>query len=78
MVYYGTSNGSLNLMSDPVESGDDFDEENSEFCTELTDLLHHTMYYFNVTATNTIGSTSTTVLNFHTEEIRKLLDSSIL
>ena len=75
VVHYGTAMASLNLMSDPVESRDDFLAVNQVFSAELTKLVHYTTYYFQVTAANTYGFNRTEMKNFQTKEIRKSLDS---
>ena len=44
------------LMSDPVESGADFDAEDQMFSVELTRLKPNTAYNYQVISTNTIGT----------------------
>ena len=57
VVSYST--GSLTrqvLMSDPVESGADFDAVNQMFSVELTGLEPHTAYNYQVVSSNTVGT----------------------
>ena len=63
--------GSLNLMSDPVESRDDFEEENTLFTVQLNGLHPRTMYYYQVSATNSIASTLSDIVAFQTGDPRK-------
>ena len=44
------------LMSDPVESGADFDAVNQMFSVELTGLEPNTAYNYQVISSNTVGS----------------------
>ena len=57
IVSYST--GSLTrqvLMSDPVESGADFDAVNQMFSVELTGLKPNTAYNYQVISNNTVGT----------------------
>ena len=57
VVSYST--GSLTrqvLMSDPVESGADFDAVNQTFSVELTGLEPNTAYNYQVISSNTVGT----------------------
>ena len=64
---------SLNEMSDPVESGSDFETVNQVFSVELTDLMDANMYFYRVVATNgQPGSTSSDIQSFITATLRKL------
>ena len=64
--------GSLAVMSDPVESGSDFEAVNQVFSVALTGLVDTTTYFYQVVATNGQGSTSSDVLSFTTTILRKL------
>ena len=71
VAHYGTSNGSLNLMSGPVESGDDFEAENQVYMVRLNGLNPGVLYYYQVIATNTYNSTMSGMETFHTLDQRK-------
>ena len=72
VVNYGTSMSSLNVMSDPVQSGSDFEAVDQVFSVELTGLVDTTTYYYQVVATNGQGSTSSVIQSFTTTILRKL------
>ena len=76
VVHYGTNMGSLNVMSDPVESGDDFEEENTLFTVQLNGLHPGTMYYCQVSATNSNASTLSDIELFQTGDQRKFYTRS--
>ena len=63
--------GSLNVMSDPVESGDDFEAVNIIFTVHLTELHPETLYYHQVIATNSNASTLSDTELFQTDDRRK-------
>ena len=67
VVSYST--GSLTrqvLMSDPVESGADFDAVNQTFSVELTGLEPNTTYNYQVITENTVATTTSELQNFIT------------
>ena len=67
IVSYST--GSLThqvLMSDPVESGTDFDAEDQMFSVELTRLKPNTAYNYQVISNNTIGTNTSETKNLTT------------
>ena len=66
VVHYGTIMGSLNLMSDPVESGDDFVAVNQVYSVSITGLEAVTEYYYMVVSTSTGGTTDSDVESFTT------------
>ena len=70
VVHYGTNMGSLDLMSDPVESGDDFEAVNTIFTVQLKGLNPGTMYYYQVNATNSNASTLSDIELFQTDAKR--------
>ena len=72
VVNYGTSMSSLDTMSDPVQSGNDFEAVNQAFSVELTGLVDTTTYFYQVVATNGQGSTSSAIQSFNTTILRKL------
>ena len=63
--------GSLNLMSDSVESGDDFEAVNRVYMVRLNGLNPRVLYYYQVIATNTYNSTMSGMETFHTLDQRK-------
>ena len=66
--------GSLDLMSGPVESGDDFVAENmSIFTIHLTELHPGTMYYYQVSATNSNASILSDIELFQTNDKRRCI-----
>ena len=72
VVNYGTSMSSLDAMSNPVQSGSDFEAVDRVFLVELTGLVDSTTYFYQVVATNGQGSTSSVIQNFVTTILRKL------
>ena len=63
------STGSLTrqvLMSDPVESGADFDAVNQMFSVELTGLKPNTAYKYQVISSNTVGTNTSETKNLTT------------
>ena len=67
VVSYST--GSLTrqvLMSDPVESGADFDAVNQIFSVELTGLKPNTAYNYQVISSNIIGTNTSETKNLTT------------
>ena len=66
VVHYGTNMGSLNVMSDPVESRDDFIAENQVYSVPITGLEAVTEYYYMVVSTSTGGTTNSDVESFTT------------
>ena len=72
VVNYGTSMSSLDMMSDPLQSGSDFEAVDQVFSVELTGLVDTTTYYYHVVATNEQGSTSSVIQNLTTTILRKL------
>ena len=65
--------GSLDLMSGPVESGDDFVAENTLFIVQLNGLHPGTLYYYHVSATNSNASTLSDIELFKTGDQRKCI-----
>ena len=72
VVNYGTSMSLLNVMSNPVQSGSDFEAVNQVFSVELTGLVDTTTYFYQVVAANGQGSTSSDRERFNTSILRKL------
>ena len=67
-VQYGTEMTMLLSISEVVEGNTDTSVINEVFSVNITGLIPFTTYYYIVTATNTIGSTNTAVMNFTTDE----------
>ena len=72
-VHFGTSPGSLTPFNQQQQSGDNFTATNLQFSIELTGLSAGTTYYYQVVAVNSVGSTQSTVRQFTTNELRKLI-----
>ena len=72
VMNYGISMHSLDLMSDPVESGSNFEAVNQVFSVALTGLVDSTTYFYQMVVTNGQGSTSSDVQSFITIIVRKL------
>ena len=72
-VHFGTSPGSLTSFNQQRQSGDNFTATNLQFSVQLTRLSAGTTYYYQVVAVNTLGSTQSTVQQFRTNELRKLI-----
>ena len=67
-VQYGTEMTMLLSISEVVEGNTDTSVINEVFSVNITGLIPFTTYYYIVSATNTIGSTNTSVMNFTTGE----------
>ena len=67
-VQYGTEMTMLLSISEVVEGNTDTSIINEMFSVNITGLIPFTTYYYIVTATNTIGSANTSVMNFTTDE----------
>ena len=73
-LHFGTSPGSLTNVSQQRHSGDNFTATNLQFSIQLTGLAPGTTYYYQVVAMNSVpGSNQSTVLQFPTNELRKLI-----
>ena len=72
-VHFGTSSGSLTNSSQQRQSGDNFTATNLQFSVQLTGLAAGTTYYYQVVAVNSVGSNQSTVEQFRTNELRKLI-----
>ena len=58
IVQYGTASNSLTSTSPTVSIGNDITRTNFMLSVELTGLTRDTLYYYQVEATNTAGSTT--------------------
>ena len=70
-AHLGTSSGSLTLFSQQRQSGDNFTTINLPFSVELTGLSAGTIYYYQVVAVNSVGSTASVEQIFTTTELRR-------
>ena len=68
-IYYGTSQSSLTKYNITVDGLVNYTVMDNEYTITVADLLFNTMYYYNVMATNTEGSMSTSISNFTTLNI---------
>ena len=72
-LHFGTSSDSLAPFSQQLQSGENFTATNLQFSIQLTGLSAGTRYYYQVVAVNSVGSTQSTINNFTTRELRKLI-----
>ena len=72
-MHFGNSPGSLTPFSQQRQSGDNFTATNLQFSIELTGLSAGTTYYYQVVAVNSVGSNQSTMQQFRTNELRKLI-----
>ena len=75
IVQYGTDMMLLS-SSNVVLGNDDTNAINDLFSINITGLTPFTRYYYVITATNTIGSTNTSVMSFTTNEAGMCIDYS--
>ena len=71
-VKYGTSSTSLTLNTTTIESGSDVSITNQIYSVELRGLTFNTTYYYQVVASNSIGSSYSSVKSFVTVSLSKL------
>ena len=67
-VQYGTNMMMLLNTSIVVLGNNDTNTINDSFSINITGLTPFTRYYYVITATNTVGNTSTSVMSFTTDE----------
>ncbi len=72
VVNYGTDMNTLNIMSEAVSSGSDFEDTNLAFSVLTTGISPTTVYYYQLVATNSIHTTFSGIMSFTTPEKRKL------
>ena len=71
-VKYGTSSSSLELETASIGSGNDVTLTNQIYSVDLTGLIFNTTYYYQVVASNSFGSSYSTVKSFVTVSLSKL------
>ena len=71
-IQYGLQSNDLSNNSTIVSGSTDFSSTNDMFSISLTNLIHDTTYYYQVTATNTEGSINSDTKSFKTREKRKI------
>ncbi|XP_065904693.1 phosphatidylinositol phosphatase PTPRQ-like isoform X2 [Dysidea avara] len=67
-VQYGTDMAMLQSTSELVQGSSIRSVTNGNFSVNITGLIPFTRYYYVITATNSVGNTSTAMLNFTTDE----------
>ena len=67
-VQFGTDMKMLSSTSDIVQGNDNVDVINDQFSINITGLTPFTRYYYTIVATNSVGSTNNSVMNFMTNE----------
>ena len=67
-VQYGTDMKMLLSTSELLQGNSDINITNGIFSVNITGLTAFTTYYYAIVATNSVGSTSTAVLNFTANE----------
>lgn len=68
---YGTSNSSLDQMSEMILGGADISAVDQHYSLQLNGLQHDTAYYYQVVVSNTVGTTTSDINVFTIEEIRE-------
>ena len=68
VVRYGTNNVTLTNTSEVIMGNSDLNTLNQLFSVYIVGLTPFTTYYYIISATNTAGTTNTTVMNFTTNE----------
>ena len=67
-VQYGSDMTIVSSTSYIVQGNDDLDAINDSFSINITGLAPFTRYYCTIVATNSVGSTNNSVMNFMTNE----------
>ena len=67
-MYYGTDNVTLTSTTEVIMGNSDLNTLNELFSAHIVGLTPFTTYYYIISATNTEGTTDTTVMNFMTNE----------
>ena len=68
VVRYGTDNIALTSTTEVIMGNSDLNTLNELFSVYIDGLTPFTTYYYIISATNTEGTTDTTVMNFMTNE----------
>ena len=72
-VQYGTRSTLLELETMSIESGSDVTITNRIYSVDIRGLTFNTTYYYQVTASNSFGSTYSSVKSFVTVSLSKLV-----
>jgi hypothetical protein len=72
-VEYGTSSRLLEFETTSIESGSDITITNQIYSVDIRDLSFNTTYYYQVVASNSFGSTYSSVKSFVTVSLSKLI-----
>ena len=70
-VKYGISSSSLDLETTSIESGTDLTITNQIYSVDISGLTFNTTYYYQVVASNSFGSSYSTVKSFVTVSLSK-------
>ena len=68
VVSYGTDIIILTSTTEVIMGNSDLNTLNELFSVYIVGLTPFTTYYYIISATNTVGTTNTTVMNFMTNE----------
>ena len=68
VVHYGTNNVTLTNTTEVIMGSSDLNTLNELFSVYVDGLTPFTTYYYIISATNTEGTTDTTVMNFMTNQ----------
>ena len=68
LVRYGTDSITLASTSEVIMGNRDLNTLNQLFSVYIVGLTPFTTYYYIISATNTVGTTNNTVMNFMTNE----------
>lgn len=70
---YGTSSSSLDQETPSIESGSDLSITNQIYSVDIRGLIFNTTYYYQVVASNSFGSSYSSVRSFVTVSLSKLV-----
>lgn len=77
-VQYGTEVTMLLSSSEVIQGNSDTSVIDEVFSINITGLTPFTTYYYIVRASNELGSTNTSIMNFTTDETGELLASNLV
>ena len=70
VVRYGTDNVTLTSTSEVIMGNSDLNTLNQLFSVYIDGLTPFIAYYYIISATNTVGTTDTAVMNFEAGTVR--------